>query len=230
MKNVKELKIKKCKLLILGLILIVLIIIPPQRTYAALQSNPSTHYKYEKNPTTWMSQIRYMEAANNAMGLSEQFNSDLTTKEGTESNNIDVHMMRSTEYGAIAILAVSGYGNGATMQETTIKSTTGNVTGVYYTTRAGNYNTYAEYVAGGLAGYIFSGVNTRYYDAYSGNNGAVKRGDAMDLKWQGTFNADWISSSYPYFKRNYDGYFGFRDENASRSYFSRGVAVCGAGL
>lgn len=38
------------------------------------------------------------------MGLDETFNADLTSK---ESNNIDVHMMRSTEYGAIAILSAS---------------------------------------------------------------------------------------------------------------------------
>lgn len=200
MENAKKLKDKKYYLLILILMLITLILLP-QKAYAALQSNPSTHYNnsYKKNPTAWMSNIRYMEEANNAMGLTEQFNGDLTS---TSSNNIDVHMMRSTEYGAIAILAVSGYGNPSQMQASSIKSTTGNVTGVYYTAQ-NNSASYPEWVAGGLQGYIFGGTNTRYYDAYSANNGAVKKGDAMNLHWQGTPCANWGDSRSPYFERNY---------------------------
>lgn len=177
-----------------------------------------------------MQQIRYMEASNNAMGLTEQFNSDLTTREGTDSNNIDVHMMRSTEYGAIAILAVSGYGNPVAMQASGVKTTTGNVTGVYYTTTGYGDNAHYEWVAGGLSGEIFSGTNSRYYDAYSTTNGAVKVGDAMNLKWQGASKAVWITQGGPYFCRNYYGYFGFYGDPTGGPYFSRGVAVCGRGL
>lgn len=188
-----------------------MLLILPLKSHAALQSNPSTHYgaSYKKTPVQWMSQIRQMEAANNAMGLTEVFNSDLTTKDGTESNNIDVHMMRNTEYGAIAILAVSGYGNPTTMQASGVKSTTGNVTGVYYTTAGYNDSIHYEFVAGGLSGRIFSGTNTRYYDAYSATKGAVKVGDAMNMKWQGAPDPYWLTSSHPYFVRNSNGYFGF---------------------
>lgn len=229
MKNAKKLKNKKYYLLILSLMLITLIILP-QKAYAALQSNPSTHYNnsYQKNPSAWMKAIRYMEAANNAMGLTESFNSDLTTKQGTPSNNIDVHMMRNTEYGAIAILAVSGYGNPTTMYGT--KTTTGNVTGVYYYTTSDHDYDHREYVAGGLSERIFGGTNTRYYDVYSASNGAVKKGDAMDLMWQGANGSRWISTDYPYFCRNHGGYFGFWHDNDYPGYFGRGVAVCGAGL
>lgn len=208
-----------------------MLLILPLNSYAVLQSNPSTHYgeSYRKTSVQWMSQIRQMEAANNAMGLTEVFNSDLTTKDGTESNNIDVHMMRSTEYGAIAILAVSGYGNPTTMQASGVKSTTGNVTGVYYTTTGYYDSIHYEFVAGGLSGMIFSGTNTRYYDAYSATKGAVKVGDAMNLKWQGTPNSYWVTSSEPYFVRNANGYFGLLGRNTG-TYFGRGVAMCGRGL
>lgn len=227
MKDVKKSKSRKYLLVALGLTLLTTML--PQNTYAALQSNPSTHYgTTKKNPTQWMSEIRQMEAPNNAMGLHEEFNTDLTTKDGTPSNNIDVHMMRNTEYGAIAILAVSGYGNPNTMESSTIKSTTGNATGVYYTTANATYK-YAEFVAGGYSPYIFPGINKRYYEDYSGRT--VKKGDALDLHWQGTSQAEWVSTASEYFARNYRGYFGFDHyQNDDDPAFSRGVAVCGEGL
>lgn len=226
MKKIKELKKKKILFIILGFMLITL----QPKAYAALQSNPSTHYKATKAPTTWISEIRNMEAPNNAMGLSEQFNSDLTTKTGTNSNNIDVHMMRNTEYGAIAILAVSGYGNPSTMQASKIKTTTGNVTGVYYNTHVpvdGGQGQYQESIAGGISQKIFSGTNERYYDSYL--SGKIKKGDAMNMKWQGVSEQVWPSA---YLGRNRTGYFGFYECTIDQyhSYFSRGVAVCGAGL
>lgn len=177
MKDVKKSKSRKYLLVALGLTLLTTML--PQNTYATLQSNPNTHYGTTKKvPQTWMSEIRQMEAPNNAMGLKEEFNTDLTTKDGTTPNNIDVHMMRNTEYGAIAILAVSGYGNPNTMESSAIKSTTGNVTGVYYTSD-NKSSDYAEWVAAGMNGTLFGNANLRYYDL------GYKIGDATDLKWQG---------------------------------------------
>ena len=63
-------------------------------------------------------------------------------------------MMRSTEYGAIAILSASGYGNPQTLQNSAVKTTTGNKTGVYFT--GNNW----EWVAGGVNGRIFGGVRS----------------------------------------------------------------------
>ena len=63
-----------------------------------------------------MRAFRTMEQAGGSMGLAETLNADLTSK---ESNNMDVHMMRSTEYGAIAILSASGYGNPSNAQAIT---------------------------------------------------------------------------------------------------------------
>lgn len=231
MKKIKELKKQKALFIIVGFILITLVILQ-SKAYAALQSNPNTHYNesYQKGATTWMNEIRKMEEPDNAMGLKEELNADLTTKTGTNSNNIDVHMMRNTEYGAIAILAVSGYGNSATMQESTIKTTTGNVTGVYYTTTGKGDIAHAEFVAGGLSDIIFSGKNTRYYDEYSNVSGENRIGDAMNLKWQNAEFANWATSKNLYFARNLGGYFSFGAGTINHTNFSRGVAVCGTGL
>lgn len=201
----------------------------PINSYAVLQSNPNTHYKdgNQKNATAWMSGIRQMEATNGAMGLTEEINSDLTIKEGTESNNIDVHMIRSTEYGAIAILSASGYGNPNTIQSSSIKSTTGNVTGVYYTYDKNNANWYREWVAAtSTNGY--EGINTRYYDRYERN--VPKVGDALDLYWHESAAHYWFTD---YVYRNVHGYFGYGNNGAiyeRERYYGRGIAVCGVGI
>lgn len=135
-------KNKRVYLVLAIQICIIIVALLPSFTYAALQANPSTHYSgYRRNAIQWISEIRQMEAPNNAMGLVESFNSNLTP---TTSNNIDVHMMKSTEYGAIAILSASGYGNPQTIASSSIKTTTGNTTGVYYNVGGTNY---AEMVA-----------------------------------------------------------------------------------
>lgn len=209
------------------IILICIIALLPSFTYAALQANPSTHYKYKKMPEQWMPQIRQMEAPNNAMGLVEGFNSDLTP---TTSNNIDVHMMRNTEYGAIAILSVSGYGNPQTIQSSSTKTTTGNTTGIYYTS---SDNTYRESVAGckttsGYASIWINVIGSRYYDLYGG----YRVGDAMNMKWHGTVQQEWGREQQDFLSRNMSGIFGWKSEYNHSGWmrFSRGVAVCGEGF
>lgn len=104
------------------------------------------------------------------MGLNETLNTDLTP---TKSNNIDVHMMRSTEYGAMAILSASGYGNPQTLQNSSIKTTTGNKTGIYIIPN--NYD-YWEAVAGSFNSLS---INTRYWDKYTSSENSAKVGDAL---------------------------------------------------
>ena len=91
---------------------------------AVLQSNGNTGAAY--NLSDWMMNIRKMEELGGAMGLNEKINSDLTTD--GDSNNIDVHMQKNTEYGALAILSASSYGNPSKINDG--ETTTGNVTGV----------------------------------------------------------------------------------------------------
>ena len=214
-------KTRKKYLMILFLTLSITLL-PMGGVKAALQANPNTHVKKTDKPANWMSNIRKMEEANGAMGLSESLNSDLTSK---ESNNIDVHMMRTTEYGAIAILSASGYGNPKTLQNSSIKTTTGNKTGVYFTGNNWEWN------AGGLEGSIFGGVNSKYYDTYTGSSSSARVGDAFGCSgWHSASNSNWVSGSYPYFVRDNGGLFSFDSSSASSSCVSRGVAVCGAGL
>ena len=220
---------KKKILITTGVIIIIILlltILQGKVNAATLQSNPKTYYKNRDSAENWMKSIRTMEFSGGAMGLSEKVNGDQTFKEN--SNNIDVHMMRNTEYGAIAILSVSGYGNSKTIPNSTVKSTTGNETGVYYNTIK-NTDNYCEFTAGGFYGKIYRTIDKRYYDAYA-DIGITKIGDALDLKWQEAKTTVFPSSSYPYCQRNYAGYFGYKSNPGSNKYYSRGVAICGTGF
>lgn len=219
------------KLTALAVTLFAAAVLPTGQVKAALQSNPNTQYKTQYDPTTWMTQIRQIETSGNAMGLSETLNSDLTSS--SESNGIDVHMMKSTEYGAIAILSASGYGNPQTLQSSSVKTTTGNKTGIYFS--GSNW----EWVAGGLSGRIFSGVNSRYFDTYSESQDSARIGDALGSAsttnpgcagWHSASDIGWVNGGSPYFVRGEGGLFSFYFSSANFSRYARGVAVVGAGL
>ena len=222
----------KQKMLAFILVVAFAILMPFSNVKASLQANPNTHNKKVDGPTNWMSNIRSMEKSGEAMGLSETLNSDLTAS--SDSNGIDVHMMKSTEYGAIAILSASGYGNPQKLQNSTEKTTTGNKTGVYFS--GANW----EWVAGGLQGNIFGGVNSKYYDSYTGAQASAKVGDALGTsgttnpgctEWHSASNPLWVGSgSNPYFERDNGGLFSFYINGDYGSNLARGVAVCGAGL
>ena len=218
----------KLKLILLVVVLAAMVLLPVGNVKASLQANPNTQYTKADGLASWMVNIRNMEKSGEAMGLSETFNSDYTS---TSSNGIDVHMMKSTEYGAIAILSASGYGNPKKLQESTIKTTTGNKTGVYFS--GANW----EWVAGGGAGNPVSGMNARYYDKYGGDISTAKAGDALGnynsanpgcAGWHSASISGWAGSDY--FVRGNGGLFSFYDFYSYDSYFGRGVAVCGAGL
>lgn len=219
----------------------ILFLLGTNNVQAALQSNPSTQSTTTKKAEAWMKQFRYMEQVNQGMGLSEKLNADLTFS--GESNNIDVHMMKSTEYGAIAILSASGYGN--PRNDKVISSTTGNKTGVIMKEPRNIYDEQREYVAAGLKDRVFTGIDGRYYDAYERN--VEKIGDALGTATskypgcKGWHSAESSDLSFPdgtapkYFIRGgYYGYFHFTQGGNYGStpldYFSRGVAVCGEGL
>ena len=218
----------KVKLLALAIMLVTMTLMPIGQVKAALQANPNTQYTKTATPENWMKGFRQMETAGGAMGLNETLKGDLTSE---SSNGIDVHMMRTTEYGAIAILSASGYGNPSNANE--ITTTTGNETGIILNTN--NY----EWTAGGLQGSIFSGVNSRYFDTYTGNQSSARAGDALGTSttpnpgaagWHSASGSNWVYSSYPYFVRGCGGIFSFGSGFASSSYYGRGVVVCGAGL
>ena len=202
---------KKLKLFITILIItFILLLINSINVQAALQANPNTHCKKSNNAVNWMSNFRKMEQSNGTMGLKETLNSDLTAS--SESNNIDVHMMRTTEYGAIAILSASGYGNSQTLKNSTIKTTTGNKTGVYFIG-----DNYWEYNAGGLENSIFPGVNKKYYDTYTRGMSSARVGDALGertnngcMNWHGASSNTWVNYNYEVFIRGGNEIFSFQ--------------------
>lgn len=204
---------------------------------AALQANAATH-KTGKTYTgqTLIKSIREMETSGQTMGLNETVNAT-SLLASTTNNGIDVHMMKSTEYGAMAILSASGFGNPNKLQDsaTKIKSTTGNVTGVYLT--GSRY----EWVAGICdTTNTVGSINARYYDKYTINDQtSAKIGDALGKTeyatnpgcsgWHGG-SASWIYNTSYGFCRGSSGMFSFNCSGWTGSYCGRGVAVVGTGL
>lgn len=92
---------------------------------AALQADGST--ASSKDINTWMLGIRQMETTGGGMALNASINGT-GLSDTTESNNIDVHMEKNTEYGALTILSASAYGNPNKINDG--ETTTGNKTGV----------------------------------------------------------------------------------------------------
>ena len=223
---------KKTKLILATLtIMFVALLCSTVEAQAALQANSDTHANSnnKKTPTDWMSGFRQMEEKGGGMGLAETLNKNLTSSSG--SNSIDVHMMRATEYGAIAILSSSGYGNSKTLQNSTTKTTTGNKTGIYFS--GSNW----EFVAGGVENNIFSGTDKKYYDTYTTERSSARVGDALGETtnngcqgWHSASGSVWVTSSSPYFVRGSGGLFSFYVLSAISTDWGRGVAVVGAGL
>jgi hypothetical protein len=166
---------------------------------------------------------RNMET-NNKYGwaLASGLNADGTFT--TNTNNIDTHMMKNTEWGAVAYLAQSTYGKNAEITTnndsnyytgggsgnayvTNIgQSTTGNIYGIYDMS-GGAY----EYVMGNLnsieksAGLNPSSINNKYIDIYAGYD-STKFGDAIyESSSSSSGSTSWyadssgiISTSYPW--------------------------------
>ena len=78
-------KTKKIFLTII-LMTMIMILLSGGISQAALQANPNTHGKKTLALSSWISQIRQMEAADGAMGLAETIGSDLTGAESNGSN------------------------------------------------------------------------------------------------------------------------------------------------
>ena len=215
-------KLKKLVSITMG-ISVGIIILSTGRSQAALQANPATHATPKSlTGLNWLTTIRQMEAAGESMGLTETL--DTETKLGaSESNNIDVHIMKTTEYGAMAILSASGYGNSEKLQDSEIKTTTGNVTGVYV---AGNR---WEWTAGVWdANAVGSTTKQRYYDLYTGNENSAKVGDMLGVngckswhgasyRWLGNRRTSWGYYPQPGFLVGGSGIFsvnGYADVNS----------------
>lgn len=160
----------------------------PTLSHAALQANGDTPKPYEIN--RWIWEVRCMQTAGGTLGLTNTIDWDANGGKylTSDNKNLDIHMQKNTEYGAMAILSASSYGNPEIIQNG--GTTTGNETGIKI-----NFN--SEWVA---AGQITNANNyasavSRYKDNYNYYY-AAKIGDAIAETggWHGGGSEQWIDS------------------------------------
>lgn len=217
---------------ILITILIVFITVP--KSNAALQSNGNAGITMLNG--SWLLNIRRMEALGGGMGLTESIQANLTPT--TPSNNLDVHMEKNSEYGAMAILSSSSYGNPNKIVSG--GTTTGNKTGIYiprsdvgeYIAAANTYATRADKftICEKNNFYYAVGKYKTLYD-YSVNSVSVAKGDACSETsgWHGgdkTWYTDWTYDII----RGTGSVFGFQKTYHDQSKPSRAAMVCGEGI
>lgn len=217
-------------------ITIICLIFIPNKNFAVLQSNGNTPVTYGLND--YIVNIRKMEELGGAMGLTETLNENLTS---TTSNNVDVHLERNTEYGAMAILSASSYGNPNKINNG--ETTTGNKTGIVMMINSEVMSVQGhEHVENGPN--IEKAAN-RYKDVYSDGKYVKKNGDALEETngWHGSNKGAFFSSNgkcalirgldksifsyYASYVFQSGFYYG---PTVTTPYPSRAVVVCGQGL
>ena len=249
----------KRKITMTGIFLLMLMIVLTSDVNAALQSRPGVTPLVNTSANTFFKEIRNMEAEGGVLGLSATFEEvtigtgsyEKTWKETSDSNDIDAHMIKNSEWGAVAILSNSKYGAGIggvknTSSSTTggdvTNSTTGNAYGVF-----GMYGTTAriEFVAGTYTGadtgwlwdmhYMFY-ANLRHRDMSAQIDGGGIPGDAMtetkNLSGGGGIN---LRAYYPIIQRGNNGILSYNSSTSSygsaANYIgSRATIVCGEGI
>lgn len=159
---------------VLGTIIFAIIVLVTNKSNAALQSNGDTPAK--KNIGTWLLEVRKMQTSGETLGLSDTIN---TTNLTSNNTNLDIHMEKNTEYGAMALLSASAYGKPDKINDG--ETTTGNKSGIYM-------NINKEWVAATVNN-VFSGYADRYKNIYNKSYSA-KIGDAMTetSEWHGSIN------------------------------------------
>lgn len=150
---------------------------------AALQSNGGTPLKANLND--WIYYTRKMQEAGGTLGLTDTINEDLTSN----NKNLDIHMQKNTEYGAITILSASAYGNPNKIEDG--GTTTGNATGIQIRLNG-------EWTASSTIDTVVKAMKVgkpRYWNNYGTGNGSnSKKGDAMAETngWHGSSGNSWF--------------------------------------
>ena len=151
---------------------------------AALQANGTAGITANLND--WVYYTRKMQEPGGGLGLTDKISdTDLTSA----NKNFDVHFQKNTEYGAIAILSASSYGNPNKIADG--QTTTGNVSGIQVKlngewTAAGPNSTLVENMKKSKA---------RYWNNYGDGNGSnSKTGDAMTETngWHGSTDSNYL--------------------------------------
>jgi hypothetical protein len=151
-----------------------------------------------------------MEQSGEALGLNATINQDNGT-ETSGSNNIDVHMAKSTEWGTVAILASSIYGDIPPTTKNNALPIPNNKTGVEQMMQmpseyvAGIYDTARESAS------KIKAAEAKYRNIYNESNAATGiRGDATieTVKWKNASATNLPFSSSYTFVRGFLGLFG----------------------
>lgn len=209
----------KNKVLLLICLVAVMLIHGQTVSNAALQANG----KSTKTDTieNWVLNIRKMEATGGTLGLQDTINTTNLTSTASESNNLDIHMELNTEYGAMAILSASSYGNPNKIANG--GTTTGNKTGVYI-------NLNSEWVSAGIENMQSSqlkNANAKYRNIYA-QNYVAKRGDAIGetAGWHGG-TKKWNIGKVLSVIRSVDSIFSYDTSYVSQKCVTRAVIVVG---
>lgn len=234
MRNTKAKNNKIVKIIALSLISMLSLL--SSSSYGALQANNGT--PATKTINDWIVAVRQMEAAGGTLGKSETINTTglLAT---TDSNGMDCHMEKNTEYGAMIILSASAYGKPTKINNG--ETTTGNETGVKM-----NINKEMVAASGGALGQAanYKNANGRYKHNDYGDTagGKYHLGDAMNIGgWHGSGATNWGGDpDYTVFLRSYSGSvfsyyrgnngYGSGDGSHQKSWASRAVVVIGENL
>lgn len=181
---------------ILIITLVLLITVP--KSNAALQSNGNTGTTMTND--NWLPNIRRMETLGGGMGLTESIQANLTPT--TPSNNLDVHMEKNSEYGAMAILSASSYGNPNKIASG--GTTTGNKTGIYIAnTGVGEYvaATNSKFSSYYRPNYFNAATKYKIVYDYSPTYGPIVKGDAI-METSGWHGGDKIWHNGQQYNRN----------------------------
>ena len=170
--------------MIIFMIIVIGIFSLSTKVEAALQANGAAGIT--ANLSDWMYYTRKMQETGGGLGLNDKISdTDLTSS----NKNFDIHMQKNTEYGAIAILSASAYGNPNVIADG--QTTTGNVSGIQVKLN-GEWTAAA---ASNTAVWAMQVGKPRYWNNYGGGNGSnSKIGDAMAETngWHGSSGA-WMS-------------------------------------
>lgn len=221
-KNVK-------KYLVIILISMILFIINPTFSQAALQANKGGK-SLSTNANNFFKGMREMETYGGTLGKSA--NLDTTTYLDSSKNGIDVHMILNTEWGTAAMLAASRYGSAPSGRSDA--STTGNESGLYQMA-----NSTCEFAAGILDysnDYIstIKSADPRYYNLYTTTSQIHGDGMRECMQWLGATTYWNVEKSEPIYARGFVSLFGYISDPGygqnSKKPSSRAAVVCGAGL
>ena len=238
---------KKTKEIVVLMLFTIILLTIPTMSQSALQANGSGSSK--KTIDGWMSSIRQMESQGGTLGLTGS--SSLQQQPGSDgkvanSNNIDIHMQKNTEYGAMAILSASSYGKSTPVHVTTggsLSTTTGNKSGVYMSLNR-------EWVAAGTLSSTttYKNANLKYKNPYTTTKSSLPGDATIECSgWHNTGTsvpAEWYNSNaYSGLLRAYSGsIFSFSGNGTpddkyvdcraryTQSYASRAVVVIGNGI